>query len=349
MAAHRLQRHLGAQLGRVGDVEERVLLADGAIFGKRPARLAHEPHRRPLDFLAPGGAHEKRLAHPARVAPIVNRVGEHPVAAGPLAPRWLAWSLEPPRAGVDRRRARDRARERGHGDLALARRRRRAGVVPLARPARQPDRLGRAPDAARRTPSRPGEQIELELAVTAPRPPGALPARVRPRRGASVLVRRGRLHAARASSSTSRRGSTRATLAVADPRRRRIPPRRAALAAQDEPLAGRTRAAAVAHLVAGAIPPPGWSRLAPRRARRGLGGGRDGGRARPAATATLEPVARRRRPQPALRPAAAAARRCSTASSRPSTSGCRPTPGDDGLFDGRVAVTLPRRSGRRPR
>ena len=39
------------------------LLADGAIFGKRPARLAHEPHRRPLDFLAPRGAHEKRLAH----------------------------------------------------------------------------------------------------------------------------------------------------------------------------------------------------------------------------------------------------------------------------------------------
>ena len=63
VATHGLQRHLGAQLGRVGDIEERVLLADSAIFGKRAARLAHEPHRGPLDFLAPRGAHEKRLAH----------------------------------------------------------------------------------------------------------------------------------------------------------------------------------------------------------------------------------------------------------------------------------------------
>ena len=100
VAAHRLQGHLRAQLGRMGDIEERVLLADGAIFRKRPARLAHEPHRRPLDFLAPRGAHEKRLAHATRVAPIVNLVGEHLVTPGPLAPRWLAWSLESPRAGT---------------------------------------------------------------------------------------------------------------------------------------------------------------------------------------------------------------------------------------------------------
>ena len=65
VAAHGLQRHLGAQLGRVGDIEERVFLADGAIFGKRAARLAHEPHRGPLDFLAPRGAHEERLARRA--------------------------------------------------------------------------------------------------------------------------------------------------------------------------------------------------------------------------------------------------------------------------------------------
>ena len=63
VAAHGLQGHLRAQLGRMGDIEERVFLADGAIFRKRPARLAHEPHRGPLDFLAPRGAHEKRLAH----------------------------------------------------------------------------------------------------------------------------------------------------------------------------------------------------------------------------------------------------------------------------------------------
>ena len=34
MAPHRLQRHLGAQIGRMRDVEECVLLAEGAILGK---------------------------------------------------------------------------------------------------------------------------------------------------------------------------------------------------------------------------------------------------------------------------------------------------------------------------
>ena len=32
VAAHRLQRHLGAELGRVGDLEECVLLADRAVL-----------------------------------------------------------------------------------------------------------------------------------------------------------------------------------------------------------------------------------------------------------------------------------------------------------------------------
>ena len=63
VSAHRLQGDLRTQLGRMSDIEERVLLADSAIFRKRPARLAHEPHRGPLDFLAPRGAHEKRLSH----------------------------------------------------------------------------------------------------------------------------------------------------------------------------------------------------------------------------------------------------------------------------------------------
>lgn len=30
----------------------------------------------------------------------MQRVGEHPLPRGPLAPRWLAWSLETPRAGA---------------------------------------------------------------------------------------------------------------------------------------------------------------------------------------------------------------------------------------------------------
>ena len=38
VAAHGLQRHLGAELGRVRDLPERVLLADRAVLGQRPAR-----------------------------------------------------------------------------------------------------------------------------------------------------------------------------------------------------------------------------------------------------------------------------------------------------------------------
>ena len=63
VAAHRLQRHLGAELGPAADLEEAVALADLAVLGQRPAGLAHEPDRRALDVLAPGGADEKRLGH----------------------------------------------------------------------------------------------------------------------------------------------------------------------------------------------------------------------------------------------------------------------------------------------
>ena len=59
--ANRLQRHLGRQLGGAVDVEEGVPLADRAVLGQRAPRLAHEPHRRPLDRLAPRGADEERL------------------------------------------------------------------------------------------------------------------------------------------------------------------------------------------------------------------------------------------------------------------------------------------------
>ena len=68
VAPHRLQRHLGAQLGLVRDLEERVALADRAVLGQRAARLAHEPHRRPLDALAARRADEEGLCHALRVA-----------------------------------------------------------------------------------------------------------------------------------------------------------------------------------------------------------------------------------------------------------------------------------------
>ena len=51
--AHRLERHLRAELRRAGELEERVALAQRAVLGQRPAGLAHEPDRRALDRLAP--------------------------------------------------------------------------------------------------------------------------------------------------------------------------------------------------------------------------------------------------------------------------------------------------------
>ena len=171
VAAHRLQRHLGAELGLVADLEERVRLADLAVLRQRAARLAHEPDRRALGRLAARGADEEGLAHRrSRLARGMERVGEHPVPAGPLAVRWLGYELPEFRAGAEAI-AEVVLAERRHRDLALARRARRQALLPLARRPRQRDRLGRP---ARRfgAPSRPGDEVEVELRVRAPQPPG---------------------------------------------------------------------------------------------------------------------------------------------------------------------------------
>ena len=64
-----LQRHLGAELGLPTHLEEAVTLADLPILGQRPPGLAHEPDRRALDVLAPGGADQKRIGHASNLAP----------------------------------------------------------------------------------------------------------------------------------------------------------------------------------------------------------------------------------------------------------------------------------------
>ena len=63
MPAHRLQRHLGAELRLGDDVEEPVALAELAVLGQRAAGLPHEPHGGVLDGLAPRRADEERVAH----------------------------------------------------------------------------------------------------------------------------------------------------------------------------------------------------------------------------------------------------------------------------------------------
>ena len=100
----------------------------------------------------------------------MERVGEHPVPVGPLAVRWLAYELEEQRAGVATR-ARVRLENAG---TAPWRSRGREGVQ-LAYHWLDP--LGNAivwdgartafPDVVR-----PGETVELESTLVAPRPPG---------------------------------------------------------------------------------------------------------------------------------------------------------------------------------
>jgi hypothetical protein len=272
----------------------------------------------------------------------VIRVGEHPVTAGPLAPRWLAWSLEPARAGATsiahlslenagtatwRSRAEDGVQASFHW------------LDPLGNPI-----VWDGPRTPLPHEVAPGEHVALTVAVTAPRPPGRY-------RLAFDLVEEHRFWFAEVGGTpleveidVEPRIASR-TLAVrvhggADP------VTTAALAAQDEAVvAAEEEAVAVAHLVTGAAPPPSWSQLlldahaegwaavgtaiAPGGRARELAPWRGGGGRNP------------RFAHPLLLPSL--------------IDGIEPTEhlglpaydGDEGLFDGRVAVTVPRRSGRR--
>ncbi len=186
----------------------------------------------------------------------MERVGEHPVPAGPLAVRWLGYEIEEQRAGVATR-ARVRLENAGS---APWRSRGREGVQ-LAYHWLDP--LGNAivwdgtrtglPDAVR-----PGETVELEASLLAPRPPGSY-------RLAFDLVEEFRFW-------FQELGSTPLDVPVdvrprIDERRLGVrihgeldPELEAALAAQEEPIV-IDGAVAVAHLVPGAIPAPDWSRL----------------------------------------------------------------------------------------
>ena len=185
----------------------------------------------------------------------MERVGEHRIPVGPLAVRWLAYELEQPRAGV--RTARLRLENAGS---AAWRSRARDGVQlsyhwldPLGNPIVWDGTRTAFPRVVE-----PSETVELEAAVFAPRPPGSY-------RLAFDLVEELRFWFQEVGS---------APLDVPVDVRPRIPTRRlgveihggidaetqAALAAEEEPLVDED-AAAVAHLVPGALPAPDWSRL----------------------------------------------------------------------------------------
>ena len=68
VAADRLQRDLGDEVGVGAGVEHRGALAQRAVLRQRPAGLAHEPDRRVRHRLAAAGAHEGGVARASRAA-----------------------------------------------------------------------------------------------------------------------------------------------------------------------------------------------------------------------------------------------------------------------------------------
>jgi hypothetical protein len=186
----------------------------------------------------------------------MERVGEHAVPAGPLAVRWRAYELAEQRAGVATR-ARVRLENAG---TAPWRSRGREGVQlayhwldPLGNAIVWDGQRTALPNVVR-----PGETVELESSLLAPRPPGRY-------RLAFDLVEEFRFWFAEVGSEP---------LDVPVEVRPRIAERRLgvkvhgtidseleeALAVQEEPVVV-DGAVAVAHLVAGAAPASDWSRL----------------------------------------------------------------------------------------
>ena len=185
----------------------------------------------------------------------MERVGEHPVPVGPLAVRWLGYELPELRAGAA---GTARVALRNEGS-ATWRSRRETGVRLSYH---WLDDRGNAivwdgPRVAFERPVAPGEEVELETIVRAPQPPGTY-------RLAFDLVEELRFWFADVGSSpleldvvvAPRIAERRLAVVVhggADP------DTVAALAAQEEPLV-EDGAVATAHLVAGALPEPDWSR-----------------------------------------------------------------------------------------
>lgn len=185
----------------------------------------------------------------------MERVGEHAVPAGPLAVRWLGYRLPELRAGAESTvevalRNVGTATWRSHGELG----------VKLSH--HWLDDRGNAivwdgPRVDLGGPVAPGDEVEVALPVRAPQPPGRY-------RLAFDLVEELRFWFAEVGSAPleldaevlPRIAERRLAVAV---RGGDDPETSAALAAQEEPLVARC-AVATAHLVAGAVPAPDWSR-----------------------------------------------------------------------------------------
>ena len=275
----------------------------------------------------------------------MERVGEHSVPAGPLAARWLAYELGETRAGVPvhaRLRLENAGsapwRSRGKEGIQLS----YHWLDPLGNPIVWDGVRASLPRTVH-----PGEEVELEATVLAPRPPGGY-------RLAFDLVEEHRFW-------FQELGSTPLDLPVdvrprIDDRRLRVvvqggpdPETASALAAQDEPTVDEG-AVAVAHLVAGAVPASDWSRLlldAHAEGYAAVGGavaieGGLGTRSERRRLAPWAPGGGRnpRFDHPLLLPSLLDGLEPETHEGLPAFSG------SDALFEGRAVVRLRRRSGR---
>ena len=185
----------------------------------------------------------------------MDRVGEHPVPAGPLAVRWLGYRLPDFRAGAE---AVAEVVLQNAG-TATWRQRRELGVKLSYH---WLDDRGNAivwdgPRVDFGGPVLPGDEVEVELLVRAPQPPGRY-------RLAFDLVEELRFWFAEVGSHALELDAE--VLPLIDERRLSVVVRggadeqtTAALAAQEEPLVEED-AVAVAHIVTGAVPAPDWSR-----------------------------------------------------------------------------------------
>jgi hypothetical protein len=271
----------------------------------------------------------------------MERVGDHPIPAGPLAVRWQAYELSEQRAGMTTT-ARVRLenagsapwRSRGREGIQLA----YHWLDPLGNAIVWDGTRSPLPEVVR-----PGDTVELASPLTAPRPPGRY-------RLAFDLVDEFRFW-------FQEIGSTALDLPIEvrpriDERRlavrlygERDPDTDAALAAQEEQLVEQ-EATAVAHLVPGALPAPNWSRLvldAHAEGYASVGGAIDAqSRADRRRLASWAPGGGRnpRFGEPLLLPSLLDGVDPETHEGLPSTSP------HDGLFEGRAVIRLRSRSGR---
>ncbi len=185
----------------------------------------------------------------------MERVGQHPVNAGPLAVRWLAHEIGPARAGATgmARVALENAgsatwRARGRTGVRVA----YHWLDPLGNPIVWDGARAELPQAVA-----PGETVEVDVVVAAPRPPGNYLL-------SFDLVEEYRFWFGEIGSATldvpvhvaPRIGERRLRVVIAGaPDEETV----AALRRQEEPLVERDEVA-LAYLVAGAIPAPDWSR-----------------------------------------------------------------------------------------